>query len=141
MTLNQFQTKYNGKFVDFDGNKKFWCVDLARQYVNEVLGLSGWALPPVGSAKELYTKFKPVDGFSRIKNIWSDLTCIPKVGDLVIWGYYPTITGWDGHVGICTYADGKNLIVFNQNYPTGSASLLRKFSYRGVLGWLHPTKA
>ena len=140
ITFSQFQTKYNGKFVDFDGNKKFWCVDLMRRFLVDVLGLSGWALPAVGGAKELYTKFSPSSGFTRTKNVWNDLNNYPKPGDIVVWGWYLGVTGIDGHVGICTWADGKNLIVFNQNYPTNSASVLRKFDYRGVLGWLRPTK-
>ena len=138
MTLQKFQDKWNGKFCDFDKNYGFQCVDIMRQYLVDVLGVSGWALPPVVYAKDLYKKFKPLNGFQRFPNIWNDLNSYPKPGDIVVWDWSWGVTGIAGHVGICTWADGKSLIVFNQNYPTGSASILRKFSFKGVLGWIRP---
>ena len=136
MTLQKFCDKFNGKPCDFDKNGSFQCVDLARQKLVDVDGISGWSLPPVQYAKELYTKFKPTVGFEKIQNVWNDLNCAPTPGDLVIWGWYPGVTGFAGHVGVCTWSDGRNLIVFNQNHPTGTLCTLRKFSYRGVLGWI-----
>jgi hypothetical protein len=137
MTLDAFITKYSGKFVDYDGKYGFQCVDLMRQYLVDVLGINGYALPGVSYAKQLFQNFKPNKYFTKIKNL---PTNAPKKGDIVVWNTYPFITGWAGHVGVCTSANTISLIVFNQNYPTGSPCSLRKFNYKGVLGWLSPNK-
>jgi hypothetical protein len=138
MTLQAFQDKWNGKFCDFDGKWGFQCTDLARQYIQDVLGLPPYTLPAVSYAKQLFQNFKPNKYFTKVANL---PTNAPKAGDIVVWNTYPFITGIAGHVGICTSANTISLIVFNQNYPTGSPCSLRKFNYKGVLGWISPTNA
>ena len=39
MTLDEFVKKYNGKKVDYDGRYGCQCVDLFRQYCEDVLNI------------------------------------------------------------------------------------------------------
>lgn len=133
MTYSQFRDKYNGKFVDFDGRYGNQCVDLARQYMKEVLGLDPYKVLPAASyAKQLYWNYSK----GPLTKIANGPKNSPKPGSIVFWNTYPLVTGIAGHVGIVESADANSLIVFSQNYPTGSACSLRKFSYKGIMGWL-----
>jgi hypothetical protein len=93
MTYDQFEKKYLGKAVDFDGVAGVQCVDLFDQYLKECFGITGvWC----DGAKDLYNKFESypalVKAFERIPNTRE---LIVRKGDVVIWG-----GGSWGHVGI-----------------------------------------
>lgn len=141
MTHNEFIAKYSGKFVDYDNVWGFQCMDLMRQYVRDVYGLSPYkVIPGAPTAKECFKNFKDNAYFKKILNT---PTNIPKQGDLIFWGYYPTVTGLAGHVAIYHGGDLYTVISFDQNYPTGSYSKLVKHGsgrwlhgFRGVMGWL-----
>lgn len=141
MTYNDFIWKYNGKYVDYDGAFGNQCVDLMRQYCKDVFGVNGYtAIPPRGSAKNIFYNFKNNKYFKKVLNSPNNA---PKKGDIVFWKTYPFITGFDGHVAIVDQADVYSLVVFNQNYPSGRYCEFRKFGtnkvlhgYRGVIGWL-----
>lgn len=134
MTLESFVSKYNGKYVDYDGKWGCQCVDLLRQYLKERLGLDPYCLPTVAYAKEIYTKFNPNNKyFVKVAN---NPTNVPDKGDIVIWGPHPFVTGWAGHVAIFTNGDVNSLITFDQNWGNPSYCRLVRHSYRGVLGWL-----
>lgn len=135
MEVNKFFTTYNGKPIDFDKNKKYWCVDVFRQYCVDVLGISGWIIPAVSYAKQLFTDF-PDNGNKYFVKIYNTPYNVPQKGDVIIWGVYPLVTGFSGHVAICYDANILNLVSFEQNYPTGSLCHFQKHSYKGVLGWL-----
>ena len=139
MTFEQFIAKYNGKYVDFDKRYGYQCVDLMRQYCEEVLNISGYTLPPVTYAKQLFTNF-PNAGTTRFTKIYNKPTNSPKRGDIVIWGYYPFVTGWAGHVAICSNAWITGLITFDQNWGNPNFCRYVNHSYRGVMGWLTPKK-
>jgi len=136
MITDEFFTKYNGKFIDFDGKYGYQCVDLIRQFCKEVLNIDGYTLPPVTYAKQLFTNF-PNAGTSKFTKIYNKPTNAPQKGDIVVWGTYLGVTGWAGHVAICSGASVYNLITFDQNYPKGSFCKFVNHSYKGVLGWLH----
>lgn len=142
MTYRQFTTKYNGRFVDFDKHYGAQCVDLMRQYLVDVCGVSGYTIPPTDYAKNIFKNF-PDKGTAQFEKIYNSPTNTPKQGDIIFWGYYPTVTGIAGHVAIVEAADLYYVYTFGQNYPTGNPSIFRKFGssptfhgYRGVLGWL-----
>jgi hypothetical protein len=146
MTYQQFVSKWTGKFIDFDKNKKYWCVDAFRQYCVDVLGISGWTIPPVASAKQIFDKV-PDGGNAKFEKIYNTKTNIPIKGDIIIWGWFPGVTGIDGHVAICDTADLFTVIANGQNYPTGRPFGLTKYGtnkmmhgYRGVRGWLRGKK-
>ncbi len=130
MNLEDFIAKYKGKFVEYHSygtGAKNQCVDLANQYIVEVLKLTAI----IGTnANDFPSKANPND-YDYIPN--SPLA-IPKVGDLIIWN------GTWGHIAIFYEGDVNSFVSFDQNYPTGSPCKLVGHSYQGVLGWLHPKK-
>lgn len=139
MTVQEFFNKYNGRFVDYDGAYGAQCVDLMRQYCKDVRGVNGYtAIPPRGSAKNIYYNFVNNKYFTKIPNTPSG---IPKRGDILFFKtstWFPFLFGFDGHVGIVDSADLYNIFLFNQNYPTGSVCKFTKFKYKDCLGWLRP---
>lgn len=95
MTYAEFENKYIGVPVDFDGVAGVQCVDLVDQYLKDCFGIEGvWC----NGAKDLYNKFSSypalVAAFNRVPNT-PDL--IVREGDIVIWG-----GGSWGHTGIGT---------------------------------------
>ncbi len=136
LTLDRFFAKYNGRYVDYDGHYGCQCVDLLRQYLKECLGLNPYTLPPVAYAKQVFQNFDPKNPY--FVKVLNGPTNVPKRGDIVVWGFYPFVTGIAGHVAIFDRGDMWNFITFDQNYPTGSPCHFQRHNYRGVLGWLSP---
>ena len=95
MTYDEFEKKYLGAAVDFDGVAGVQCVDLVDQYLKDCFGIEGvWC----SGAKDLYNNFGSypalVSAFDRVPNT-PDL--VVRKGDIVIWG-----GGSWGHTGIGT---------------------------------------
>lgn len=134
MKFQEWLDYVNGKFIDVDGKYGAQCVDLVRHYLLNCLGIPAYTIPSVNYAKQIFDTNPK--GFKKINNIWGDLTNKPIPGDIVVWGWLWPITGIAGHVGICTWSDGKDLIVMNQNYGSTKFTQLRKFGFNGVRGWL-----
>lgn len=137
MNHSQFTGKYNGKFVDYDHAYGYQCVDVMRQYVLDVFGLKPYvAIPTTGTAKNIFLNFKTNNYFKKVLNT---PTGIPPKGAILFfknsilppWNY-----GFAGHVAIVDSANMMSMILFGQNYPTGSACSFRKFTYKDCLGWL-----
>lgn len=126
MTTQQFIEAWNGKYCEVAGSAdaKNQCVDLANQYIKDVLGLPiiEWT-----NAKDFPSKAG--DLYEYIKNTPSG---VPKEGDLVIWG------GTYGHIAIFVEGNADSFRSFDQNYPTGSPCHIQNHNYNNVLGWLHP---
>jgi len=130
MNLDDFIKKYDGKGVDYDGNGKYWCVDLYRQYCNEVLGLSQSPLV-VGAADIWDTYLK--DYFDQIANTPMG---IPEKGSIMLWN--KNAGGGYGHVAIFIEGDVNSFKSFDQNWPTGSLCHIQGHYYKNILGWLKP---
>ena len=93
LTYDEFEKKYLGKAVDYDGTASIQCVDIVDQYLKDCFGITGvW----VDGAKDLYNKFNNypalVKAFNRIPNT-DDLVVLK--GDIIVWG-----GGSWGHTGI-----------------------------------------
>lgn len=93
LNYDQFQAKYLGKAVDYDGILGLQCVDIADQYLKDCFGITGiW----VNGACDFYNYFNNypalVNAFTRVPNT-RDL--IIAKGDIVVWG-----GGTWGHVAI-----------------------------------------
>lgn len=123
MTLNEFVQKYENKFVDWDSHFGSQCVDLFRQYVNDVLVIP--QPPGVSGANELFTVAQD--------KYWEKLTKNPRPGDVVIWG---TGIGPWGHVAIYLNGDENNLTSFDQNFPVGTPCHKQNHNYKNILGYL-----
>jgi CHAP domain len=135
MTFDEFVTKYNGKYVDYDGVYGFQCVDLMRQKVKEVDGLLPYtAIPTRGNAKDIFKNFQENQYYQKIKN---GLNNIPLKGDIIFWDFYPFQIGWEGHVAIVSNAWLMGLISFDQHYGNPNFCRYVNHNYKGCLGWLH----
>lgn len=139
MKFQEFVDKNNGKYIDYDGNYGCQCVDLMRQYLVDVVGISGYSLKGVSYAKQLFTNMDNLgdENFIKIHNGKSNF---PRRGDIVVWGWKWPVTGYAGHVAVCSDGNVNKFISFDQNYPTNSACRYYNHDYRGVLGWLRPRK-
>ena len=126
LSHNQFVSKYSGKKVDFDGYYGGQCVDLFRQYCQEVLGVP----QPKGvrGAAQFWENFSsdPVlqQNFIQIPNT---LTFVPQKGDVMIWtrkagnGY--------GHVAMVDSANVLWFTSFDQNWRKLNVSELTRHNY------------
>ena len=123
MTLNELITKLTGKKCCLGGLCQ--CVALARQYIQDVLGLPQF--PTVAGAYQIFDVASDKD-YTKIK------TGVPKPGDIIIW---KKEYGGVGHVAIVVEADVNGVLSFDQNY-TGHLDpcQLVNHSYNLVLGWL-----
>ena len=114
MLLDEFVKKYNGKKVDYDGAFGAQCVDLARQYWKEGLGIleHTGSCSTTGGAKDLYLDYNkmPIEKkyFNRIPK---NKAFVP--GDTLIWD--STKTNKYGHVAIYLGKLNNSFIVFEQN--------------------------
>jgi hypothetical protein len=130
MNLDQFITKYSGKYVEFHSysNNSLWqCVDICNQWLVEGLKLSAI----IGTNAMDFPK-KASNELSYIKNT---IEAFPEPGDLVIFSSSDGV----GHISIFVKSIHQNLFTsFDQNYPTGSPCKLVNHSYKNVLGWLRP---
>jgi surface antigen len=137
MNHSQFTGKFNGKFIDYDNAYGFQCVDLMRKYVLDVYGLKPYvAIPTTGNAKNIFYNFRDNKYFKKVLNTPNNM---PKKGDIVFFKTSvlpPWFYGFAGHVAVVDSANVMSMILFGQNYPTGSACSFRKFSYKDCLGWL-----
>lgn len=135
MTLEQFFTKYARVFVDFDKAYGAQCVDLFRQYCQDVLQIPHTgSCATSGGAKDLYCDYNkmPLE-----KKYFAALTkkAVPQAGYVAVWDSTPK--NKYGHVAIVVskLADG-SLLVFEQN---GIVQEGAKFTVRGtenLLGYL-----
>lgn len=129
MTLQQFINKYSWKRVDDDGIYFGQCVDLAKKYYREVLGVA----PIRGNGGDYFAN-SPVTKFWKIYNT---VRGVPRPGDVMVWKKTRLMPY--GHVAIVVSANGLWFTSFDQNWPGGSACKLVKHSYVGnypVLGWV-----
>ena len=143
ITYNEFIWKWNQKPCNYDGQLGNQCVDLMRQYCQDVLGVNGYtAIPPTGNAIDIFNNFKNNKYFRKVINNPND-TNHPKKGDIVFYEKKAFLYGKAGHVEICDQADGYYMVNFSQNWPTGKwCGFVKRGSnklfhgYRGCVGWL-----
>lgn len=133
LTYDEFEKKYLGKAVDYDGVLGVQCVDLADQYLKDCYGITGvWC----NGARDLYTNF---DSYAALKNRFTKIAntreLVVRKGDLVVWG-----NGDNGHIAI---GNGEGTIdwfvsleenTLNRHEPTR----LVRHDFGGVLGVLRP---
>jgi len=144
MTLEKFVEKYEGKPVDYDKAFGAQCVDLVRQYFQDV-----WELPkqPEGviGAQDFFYKHES-------RKIQRELCeCVPftgmirpPAGSVVI--LKGTSTNQYGHIGICTGTDKAGMYIFEQDGIANEKALaagrpqigayIKHWNYDRLLGWL-----
>jgi len=126
MTLNEFVSKYLGKFVEAGGsiNALNQCVDIINQYLVEVLD----------QPKLLGTNAQdfPAKIGSNYDYFLNTPSGVPSPGDIVIF----KSTSGIGHISIFIEGTASLFKSFDQNYPLGSPCKIVSHNYTNVLGWL-----
>lgn len=136
MELSEFINKYLGKEVDFDGAYGAQCVDLFRQYCQEVLEVGHTGA--VEGAKDLFLNYDKMEKekavFNKIKSKTGG-----KYGDIAV--YDATPTNRYGHVAIVLIPDYHYTLVFEQRGGTKDpkAQLFWRSNER-LLGFLRKTE-
>jgi len=134
MNLGEFIARYYGKKVDFDGMYGAQCVDLARQYWQDV-----WGVPQpegVDGAQEFYTNYdkKPIE-----KKYMERVECAAKgqpipAGAVVLFG--ASASNKYGHIGICINTEGEKINLLEQDGFKQDGTKISQWSYDRILGWL-----
>lgn len=112
MTHDEFIAKWNGKLNDFDGAYWWQCVDLARQYCQDVLWVPSGRFG--GSAQKWWENASGTfnDKYEKVL-VWSKF----QTGDICFFTHNQPI----GHVGIVNSDDGGSKVsVFDQNTGSGN---------------------
>ena len=130
MNFDEFIKKWLGKKIDFDGYYEGQCVDLYRQYVQEVLNLPQSI--PVRGAADIWSTASP----SYYKLIKNTPTAVPSRGDIIIWN--KRVGGGFGHVAIFLRGDVNSFVSLDQNWPTLNKVTETEHNYKNITGWLHP---
>lgn len=137
MTFNKWVKENLGKGIDYDGTYGVQCVDLAKHYIKNVLGVTPQS---IGNAIEYYNKRKTSEYLT--KNFkWIDNTAefIPKKGDLCVF----TSKSGNGHISVATGEGTTSYFYsYDQNFPKAKHEPMTKIkhSYTSFLGVLRPKK-
>ena len=130
MTFDDFIKKWTNKICDFDNFYGGQCVDLYRQYCQEVLDFP--QSPLVKGASEIWDTYL-LNCFIRVDNT---LEGVPNKGDIIVWNN--KARGGYGHVAIFIEGTTGSFKSFDQNWPTGSICHVQSHYYTNVQGWLKP---
>jgi hypothetical protein len=135
MKMNDWVKKYLGTGIDYDGAYGVQCVDLAKHFIKNVLGVEPES---IGNAIEYYNKRKTssylTDNFKWIDN--TD-TFVPAKGDLCVF----TSKSGNGHISVASGEGTTSYFYsYDQNYPTGNHEPMTKIkhTYSSFLGVLRP---
>lgn len=137
MTFDKWVKQNIGKGIDYDGTYGVQCVDLAKHYIKNVLGVTPQS---IGNAIEYYNKRKTSEYLT--KNFkWIDNTpeFIPKKGDLCVF----TSRSGHGHISVATGEGTTSYFYsYDQNFPKAKHEPMTKIkhSYTSFLGVLRPKK-
>lgn len=139
MTIRDWITMWNGRFIDEDGAYGNQCWDLAQKYCREIIGCPRLPTRPGGNgfAFDIYDYFlAPLPQyFNRIENNPNNPNQVPLTGDLIIFR-----NSLGGHVAVVLKAivGQPTLTVFHQNSPVGAAPQTGTLTYDDCIGWLAP---
>lgn len=137
MELSEFINKYLGKEVDFDGAYGVQCVDLFRQYCQDVLEV-GHTGAVDGGAKDLYLNY---DSMAKEKAVFDKIRdkSSGHYGDVAV--YDATAKNPYGHVAIVLIPGYKDTLVFEQRGGTKDPKAqLYWRSNEKLLGFLRKTE-
>lgn len=133
MTRQEWIDQNIGKGIDFDKRHSFQCMDVYRDYVQNVLGFP--QSPSVVGAAEVWDTYLK-DYFTAIKNGPDNF---PLPGDIIIYKKMKS-NGNFGHIAIVENADLNTVTILEQDGLTNSVLKRRVHKYVGCLGWLTPKK-
>lgn len=123
-----FVSKYNNRYVDFDGRYGAQCVDLFNYFNRDVVG-AGFV--SAAYAFQLYGN-APTSKYDKLP-----ASATPQKGDVAVWSSNLPGSGRAGHVAIVLSNAGGNINVLEQNRQ-GSPSIVHSESKNYLLGYLRP---
>jgi hypothetical protein len=133
MTIYDFFSKWNGKYLDYDHAYGYQCKDVFSQYNNDIVK----APYIVGNPIVLWNNYNNLANLKKFyTKVPNSLTAIPQLGDVIIFN-----VGMTGHISICTGVAGMFWFTsFEQNYPLGSSCHYVSHNYwkPKVMGWFRP---
>ena len=124
-----------GKGIDYDGAYGVQCVDLAKHFIKNVLGVEPQS---IGNAIEYYNKRKSSKYLTTNFN-WISNTpdFVPQKGDLCVF----TSKSGHGHISVATGEGTTSYFYsYDQNYPSAKHEPMTKIkhTYASFLGVLRP---
>ena len=136
MTFKQWVKTYLGKKTDFDGAYGVQCVDLAKCYIEKVLGIKAKS---IGDAKDYWEKRSTEE---YLKDNFTPIKCTYKNGELKTGDIGVRTSGKHGHIFIVAEPTKNGKIKFyDQNaYGKGDGMTLRTKAYTHMVitGVLRP---
>lgn len=127
--VDAFVTKYNGKYVDFDGMYGAQCADLAQQFNYEVVGGKRFSSQYTGGAQDYWRTYDT----SKYTKVSASST--PRKGDVAIWKAGSATNATYGHVAIVLADGGSYIKTFTQNPGAAHVGNITK---QDLLGYLRP---
>lgn len=133
VSFEEWVSKNLSRAIDYDGAYGVQCVDLAKHYIKNVLGITPQS---IGNAIDYYNK-RNTSKYLTDNFVWIDNTpeFIPQKGDLCV---FKSRSG-NGHISVAT-GDGTTsyFYSYDQNYPLGKHEPMTKVkhSYNSFLGVL-----
>lgn len=135
MKMDKWVEANLGKGIDYDGAYGVQCVDIAKHFIKNVLGVTPQS---IGNAIEYYNKRKTSKYLtSNFKWISNTPEFVPQKGDLCVF----TSKSGNGHISIATGEGTTSYFYsYDQNYPKAKHEPMTKIkhSYNSFLGVLRP---
>lgn len=137
MTHNEFLEKYMRTAQDTDGGAGIQCVDLAKLYSREVLGIELWSFG--GTAKSGWLNKSNTFDPKKWQKVVNTPTGVPPRGAIIFYDE-PRATG---HVAIVHSASPDDVLLIEQNGASGdwrgrgydAINFEVKRDYNKCLGW------
>lgn len=135
ISMDKWVEKNLGKGIDYDGAYGVQCVDLAKHFIKNVLGIEPHS---IGNAIEYYRKRESSKYLTTNFN-WISNTpdFVPQKGDLCVF----TSKSGHGHISVATGEGTTSYFYsYDQNYPSGKHEPMTKIkhTYASFLGVLRP---
>ena len=135
MIMDKWVEKNLGKGIDYDGAYGVQCVDLAKHFIKNVLGIEPHS---IGNAIEYYRKRESSKYLTtNFKWISNTPDFVPQKGDLCVF----TSKSGNGHISVATGEGTTSYFYsYDQNYPSGKHEPMTKIkhTYASFLGVLRP---
>lgn len=135
MSFDEFVKRYLGRATDADGYAGVQCVDLAKLFIDKVLGVKPQS---IGNAHAYYDDFDNTYLKQHFRRIPYSRGVKSQKGDLVVWSKRYNGTSKYGHIAIATGEQTEMRIkTYDQNWG-GKAMKEVSHSLDGVAGFLRP---
>lgn len=135
MSVDLFIEKYLGKSTDYDGVYGTQCVDLAKLYIDRVMGVTPRS---IGNAHCYFDDFENTYLKKYFKKIPYKKGVKSRKGDLVVWGKYYNGVSECGHIALASGEQNEySITTYDQNW---NGKEMKKVIHpvSGVAGFLRP---